>query len=474
MNSKVNFSKFGTTFQEGLVQLIYQDRPFADQITEVLDLNFLELEYLRVFASKVINYRQKYNTHPSASIVATLISTEMDSEDELIQHQVKEFFTKVATQELSDSDYIKEQSLDFCRKQNLKEAMMQSVDLLQSCSFDEISKIINNSLTLGSENNFGHDYHADFEVRYQPRHRATITTGWNDIDGICGGGLGRSELGVVIAPTGAGKSMVLVHLGAQALLENKTVLHYTLELQDTIIANRYDSCITGYPLSDLMSFKEEIHDTVKDIEGKLIVKEYPTKSASTNTIRTHLLKLQKRGITPGMIIVDYADLLRPTVVRKEKRAELESIYEELRGLSTEFQCPIWTASQTNRSGLNAEVITMEQISEAFNKCFVADFIISVSRTIEDKQNNTGKMFIAKNRNGPDGMVYNIFMDTSNVKIRMLPNSTTVTPASINPQTNSASSPSLPRNPVALTPKEQRDLLKSKYQTLRPAIRNKRK
>ena len=121
-----------------------------------------------------------------------------------------------------------------------------------------------------------------------------------------------------------------------------------------------------------------------------------------------------------MIIVDYADLLRPVVVRKEKREELGTIYEELRAISTEYGCPVWTASQTNRSGLNAEVITMEQISEAFNKCFVADFIFSVSRTIEDKQNNQGKIFIAKNRNGPDGMVYNIFMDTSNVKIRVLP------------------------------------------------------
>jgi replicative DNA helicase len=186
----------------------------------------------------------------------------------------------------------------------------------------------------------------------------------------------------------------------------------------------------------------------------LIVKEYPTKSASTATIRNHLNKLTKRGIEPGMIIVDYADLLKPTVVRKEKRNELESIYEELRGLSTEFGCPIWTASQTNRSGLNAEVITMEQISEAFNKCFVADFIFSVSRTIDDKQNNTGKIFIAKNRNGPDGMVYDIFMDTSNVKIRVLPKTNAVTATAANAVVTS---------PVALTPKMQRNYLQSKYQ-----------
>ena len=159
-----------------------------------------------------------------------------------------------------------------------------------------------------------------------------------------------------------------------------------------------------------------------------------------------------------MVIVDYGDLLKPVVVRKEKRNELESIYEEMRAISAEFECPVWTASQTNRSGLSAEVITMEQISEAFNKCFVADFIFSVSRTIEDKQNNQGKIFVAKNRNGPDGMIYNIFMDTSNVNIKILPK--------IPNQNNSNSNPSIVTAPVALTAKQQQDLLKNKYTKLR--------
>ena len=130
--------------------------------------------------------------------------------------------------------------------------------------------------------------------------------------------------------------------------------------------------------------------------------------------------MQQRDIKPDLIIVDYADLLRPNVIRKEKRHELETIYEDLRGIAQEFKCPCYTASQTNRSGLNAEVITMEAISEAFNKCFVADFIFSVSRTVEDKNTNGGRVFLAKNRNGPDGIIYPIFMDTARVKIKVLP------------------------------------------------------
>jgi len=451
---KVNFGRYGKAFQEGLVQLIFEDRPFADQITEVLDANFIELEYLRTFLQKMLQFRHRYNKHPSVDAMLTIIKTELDEEDDVVREQVQDYFARMHKRELTDIDYIKEVSLDFCRKQNLKEAMMTSVGLLQNCSFDEISKVINDALKLGSENNFGYDYMADFEERFMPKFRKPVSTGWADLDKITGGGLGKSELGVVIAPTGAGKSMVLVHLGSEALKEGKTVVHYTLELQDTVIATRYDSCITGYPLSDIINFKEEIYEEIKDFEGSLIVKEYPTKSASTNTIRAHLSRLIKRGITPGLVIVDYADLLKPVQARKEKRNELESIYEELRALSTEFSCPIWTASQTNRSGLSAEVITMEQISEAFNKCFVADFIFSVSRTIEDKQNNQGKIFIAKNRNGPDGMIYDLFMDTSNVKIKILP------------KTPQQSNNGVVTAPVALDTKQQQLLLKEKYTKLR--------
>ena len=464
---KVNFGRYGKAFQEGLVQLIFQDRPFADQITEVLHVHFLELEYLQVFLRKVLEYRSRYEVHPSQEAIDSILKTGLDSEDDVIKEQVSEYFDKICIDEPTDVEYIKETSLDFCRKQNLKEAMLKSVNLLQNCSFDEISKVINEALTLGSSTDFGYDYLADFEARFLPKHRSPVTTGWKDIDSIVGGGLGKNELGVVIAPTGAGKSMVLVHLGANAIKEGKTVIHYTLELQDTVIACRYDSCLTGFPLSDLPTFKEEIYDSVKDLDGKLIVKEYPTKSASTSTIKMHLSRLAKRGIKPGLIIVDYADLLKPVTVRKEKRTELESIYEELRALSSEFECPIWTASQTNRSGLNAEVITMEQISEAFNKCFVADFIMSVSRTIEDKQKNEGKMFIAKNRNGPDGMIYNIFMDTSNVNIKILPNPMGAPAANNNP----GKSLTIPLNPVTLDSRMQRDLLNAKYEKFRIKRRN---
>ena len=428
------FARYGTKFQENLVHLVFQDRTFSDQIREVLDINFLELKYLRVFTEQVFSHRDQYGLHPSQDTMTTLLRTGLDKHNDVIQKQVRDYFARIIANDIvSDADYIKESSLNFCRKQKLKGALLESADLINDsengASYDEIKSKIDTALKLGSDNNFGYDYIVDFEKRFELKARNPITTGWKPVDSITHGGLGSGELGVVIAPTGVGKSMALVHLGAKAIQEGKTVIHYTLELADTVVATRYDSCITGIPLNEVYHKKEQIFNAVQEVEGKLVVKEYPTKSATTAVIKNHLDRLIARDLSPDLIIVDYGDLLRPLDKRREKRNELESIYEELRAIAQVYECPVWTASQTNRAGLNAEVITMESISEAFNKCFVADFIFTISRTIEDKTSNEGRVFIAKNRNGPDGIVFPIRIDTKNVFLNVL-SATDETPSEI--------------------------------------------
>ena len=413
---------FGKTFQENMCKLMLYDRSYCDQMQEVLDVKFLELKYLQVFTEKLFGYKTQYGMHPTNDTLNSVLNTELTEENEVIQKQVMDYFVKVqAFPDIQDREYIISKSVDFCRKQVLKKAMMQSVPLLNKCSFEEIEKLISDALRLGISNNHGYDYIKDFEARFIERARNPVSTGWSKIDKITKGGLGQGELVVVVAPTGAGKSHVLVHLGAQALKQGKNVVHFTLELADTAVAQRYDACLTGIQLDNLINQKDAVYEEIKDIDGQLIVKEYPTKSASCVTLKTHLEKIRQTEMEIDMIIVDYGDLLKSSTVRKnsEKRHELESIYEELRGIGQEFGCPVVTASQTNRKGLNEEVITMESIAEAFNKCFVADLIISLSRTIKDRNCNIARIFVAKNRNGPDGIVFSAFMDTSNVAIKVL-------------------------------------------------------
>ena len=414
------FQKFGKSFQEDLCHMMLQDRAFCDQISEVLDVEFIQYEHLRIFITMLLEYREKYRKHPSYETMATIITSEVGKYTEALKKQITLFYSKVINNsEIESSQFIKDHAIDFCRKQVLKKAMIQSVKLLKSSSFEEIQKVIEDAMKLGTNVDFGHDYHMDIDERYRLKSRNPITTGWARFDEITQGGFGEQELGVVIAPTGAGKSMALVHIGATAVKEGKTVVYYTLELAETVVGQRFDSCITDIKLNDLLKNKHNVSKKLEEIKGHLIIKEYPSKSASTQTIRSHIERLKKRGIVPDMIIVDYADLLKPVRTQGEKRHELESIYEELRGIAQQEKSTVVTASQTNRGGLNAEVITMESISEAFSKCFVADFIFSLSRTPKDKQANTGRVFIAKNRNGPDGLVFPIFADWSNVTMKVL-------------------------------------------------------
>jgi replicative DNA helicase len=438
METNVGFSKYGKQFQESLAQMIMEDRPFADQIEEVLDTSFFELKYLRVFVTKLFNYRKKYNVHPTNKILAAVLRTELESHNNALQKQVRDYFARICISAVQDEKYIRETSLDFCKKQKLKEALMTSVDLIQNSSYDEVRRVIDNALNLGTDNNFGHEFLKDFELRYEVKARSPVTTGWPKVDSLMKNGLGSGELGVVIAPTGAGKSMALVHLGAHAIKAGKNVIHYTLELSEAVTGQRYDSCLSSVPLSTLFARKEEVLESISDLEGSLIIKEYPTKTASCNTLKSHIEKLKKRDQKIDMIIVDYADLLRSTTNFREKRDELGSIYEDLRAIAQENKCPLWTASQTNRTGLNAEVVTMESISEAFNKCFVADFICSISRTIKDKNANTARLFIAKNRIGPDGLVFPMFIDTSTVQLKVLAEAQAPTFESATPEDLAAS------------------------------------
>lgn len=345
-----SLAEFGIPFQEKLAQLIMVEPTFADQVGEVLKPSFFEAKYLQEFSAIIFEYKSKYKKYPSQDTLTSILKTELKDYNEGVQRQIRDFFAKVVAGNVKNinDEYVKEKSLDFCRKQTLKEAMIKSVKLMEKSSFDEVSSVINNALKLGSNNEQGHNFLEHFEERYKPHFRKPISTGWKVIDEYTQGGIGKGELAVVIAATGGGKSYALVHHGAQALMEGKNVVHYTLELKDTLVGRRYDACLTKIPLDSLNSMKDDVFNEISNIPGKLIIKEYPTKSASTMTIRNHLDKIISRSIQVDMVIIDYADLLRPVNVEREKRNELESIYEQIRGLGAEYDVSIVTASQSNR------------------------------------------------------------------------------------------------------------------------------
>ena len=147
-----NFSKFGKNFQEKLVHCMFYDRSFFDQMVDIFDIYFLELKYLRKFYSRLASYRETYEKHPSADIMASVIKTELDDETEVVKKQVRDYFARIVTTDIvEDSEYVKATAIDFCKKQKLKGALMQSVDLIQNSSYDEVRRVIDTALKLGTE-----------------------------------------------------------------------------------------------------------------------------------------------------------------------------------------------------------------------------------------------------------------------------------------------------------------------------------
>ena len=165
-------------------------------------------------------------------------------------------------------------------------------------------------------------------------------------------------------------------------------------------------------LNNIKYHKEEVKKKIDRLKGKLLIKYFPTKSATVQTIGAHLKQIELNGNKPDMVLVDYADILMPTGNFREKRHALGNIYEDLRGLAGELEIPIWTASQANRSALEEDVIGADKVAEDYSKVMTADFVMSMSRKVEDKIANTGRFHVIKNRFGIDGVTYPATINTN--------------------------------------------------------------
>ena len=250
----------------------------------------------------------------------------------------------------------------------------------------------------------------------------TCPTGINHLDqkDVLNGGLGRGEIGVITANTGVGKSHFLVAMGVEAIKRGKNVIHYTFELSETAVGIRYDSNLCDISSSEIIDKKEEVLGHYEENDyGRLIIKQYPTGSASIITLRNHIEKLAMKDFIPSMIIIDYADIMRSTRSYDSMRHELKLIYEELRNLAMEMNIPIWTASQANRDSAKSDVVGLENMSEAYGKAMVADVVLSISRKPMEKATGAGRLFVAKNRAGRDGILFPVRIDCSKSKISVI-------------------------------------------------------
>ncbi len=423
MNQK-NFSKFGKPFQEKVFQGMLTDPQWAGQMVEVVNPEYFDLKYLGFLCGKYFTYYKKYKTFPTLPILITIIKEDLTkSSDVVLKDQIIEYLHRMKTNpDMCDIQYVKDKSLEFCKRQAFKDALEQSVELIQTEKYESVLNIMKEAISVGMPNSTGHDFFDDIEARFVQINRQVCPTGLDRLDAqdILRGGLGRGEIGVVAANTGVGKSHFLVAMGCAAMKAGKNVIHYTFELSEHETGKRYDSHLCHIPSNEIIERKKEVVERYQNMDlGRLVIKEYPTGSASVLTIRNHIEKLTLKGFVPSLVVVDYADVMKSSRAYDSLRHELKLIYTELRNLAVDLNIPIWTASQANRDSSKSEVVGLENLSEAYGKAQVADIVLSISRKPMEKSEGTGRIFVAKNRAGRDGLLFPINIDTARSKFTIL-------------------------------------------------------
>jgi replicative DNA helicase len=450
----VSFGQFGKSFQEKLCQAFLVDNKFAEQMMEVIDISYFEVNYLKFLADRYFSYSKKYKVYPSLQLLVTIIKDDLKSgTDVILRDQIIDYLQRMKSNpDLGDLQYVKEKSLEFCRKQALKKALESAVDQMQANKYESIVETIKKAVQVGTAPSVGHDFFNEMDARFTKLKRDTIPTRLTELDKkeILNGGSGKGELLCVVGASGSGKSHWLTMIGANALREGKNVLHYTFELSETAVGIRYDSNLCDIDSNEVMDRKDEVVKFYEENRlGRLFIKEYPTNTASVYTLRSHIERLDLKGFKPDMIIIDYADIMRSSRQFDSLRHELKLVYEELRGMAMELGVPIWTASQSNKDGANSEVIDMTNMSEAYGKAMICDVIVSVSRRPHEKAGGWGRLYIAKNRAGRDGLVYPIKINTARSKFD-------ITGESDSPEVNS----------VAAAEDEQKKAILSKWRELK--------
>lgn len=407
--------RFGTSFQIKIISSLLSDKIFLQTVYDIIKPEYFDSEANEWIVKQVLSHFDKYNRLPTLDV----FKTEVDRlESDVLRHSVIDNLKQVWNNlESDDLDYVKEKVLEFCKNQEVKNAILESVELLESGKFDIIKSKIDSAMKAGQDTNIGHEYKLNITERYESAVRDVIPTGWDVINEIVDGGFGKGELIILAAPPGIGKSWGLINIGISALYCNKTVVHYTLELNEGYVGQRYDAVLTGIAVPNLKYNVEDIRLNIDKLPGELIIKHWPTKTASVNAIRASLDKLILQGKKPDLIIVDYADLIKGNS-RKDRHEELEEIIESLRGVAGEYEAPLFTASQINRSGADDDIITGTKIAGSFSKLMTADFVVSLSRKIEDKLAGTGRWHVIKNRFGPDGMTFPSKANMSNGRIQI--------------------------------------------------------
>ena len=299
-------NQYGTHFQIKVISALLTHKEYLINIHDIISEEYWDNQAHQWIIKEIIKYYDKYHTTPSMDVLKVELQK---ITNDVLKISIKEQLK--AAYEASDEDleYVREEFSTFCKNQQLKKALLNSVDLLNAGDFDGIKFLVESALKAGQDKNVGHEYNKDIEARFREDSRTVIATPWERINDLLQGGLGNGDFGLIFGNPGGGKSWSLVALGGYAVRMGYNVLHYTLELGEDYVGRRYDSFFTKTPVDRILKNREKVEEVIPELPGELIIKEFPTGRATISTIESHIRKVTDLGVKPDLVIIDYVDLL---------------------------------------------------------------------------------------------------------------------------------------------------------------------
>ena len=405
-----NFGYLGNSFQIQLLNNIIIDKDFATSIVDVLDPKYFDNQYFKLIMQLVKQYYTKYEHAPTFDTLEQLTKSEIAST--MAQKMVLDMINEVKESPIEGSDFVQEKALKFCKQQELQKVMVNAQKIIDKGdfeSYDHLEGMVRQALQVGEVDAGTADVFSNLDDVLNDDFRHPIPMGIVGIDNLLKGGLAKGEIGVILAPTGVGKTTVLSKISNNAFNLGYNVLQIFFEDNPKIIQRKHFTMWTGIAPDDLSNHRDAVMNKIKEIKtntkNKLTLKKLPSDTLTMNQIKNQIRKMIAEGNKVDMVVLDYIDCIVPDKNLGDEWKSEGSVMRGFEAMCHELNLVGWTATQGNRSSISSEVVTTDQMGGSIKKAQVGHVIISVAKSLQQKEMNLATIAITKSRIGKDGIVF---------------------------------------------------------------------
>ena len=410
MANNKNFEYLGNGFQLQLLNQLVLDKEFAHSIIEVIEPAYFENKYYKIILQMVKEYYTKYEHTPSFSTLEQITKSEIP--DGTASKIVLDTIKNIHDATIEGSSFVQDKALKFCKQQELQKVMSKAQKIIDGGEFenyDTLEELVREALQVGQRDEGLADVFSNMDDVLNEDYRHPIPMGIPGIDRLLKGGLAKGEIGVILAPTGVGKSTLLTKIANHAYTLGFNVLQLFVEDNPKIIQRKHYVLWTGIHPDELSNKKDDVLKKVGDIQenmpNRLLLKKLPSDTMTMLQIKNQVRKMIGDGIKIDMIMIDYIDCIVPDKNLGDEWKSEGSVMRAFEAMCHEMNVVGWTATQGNRSSISSEVVTTDQMGGSIKKAQVGHVIISVAKTLQQKEMKLATIAITKSRIGDDGVIF---------------------------------------------------------------------